>query len=882
MVERSAYPPHWEADVVLSDGGTAHLRPIRPDDADRLVALSRRLSPETIYRRFFAPRSELSAAEIRRFTTVDYDARVALVATLGGDLVAVGRYERLAGGSEAEVAFVVEDAHQGRGLGAILLEHLAAAALERGVRRFVAEVLPGNRQMVAVFTRAGYQAERMYADGVVHLSFDIAETADSVEVRRAREHRAEARSIERLLAPRSVAVIGASREQHGVGRRVLDNMLAAGFAGPVSVVHPDVAEIGGAPAYASLAEIPGGADLVVVALPAAQVRSVAAEAAATGTFGLVVVSAGFAEQDEAGARAQRELVDTVRAAGMRLVGPNCLGVINTGRSLNATFAPGAPPRGRVGFFCQSGALGVTVLEAAQRRGLGLSTFVSAGNRADVSGNDLLQYWADETGTDAVLLHLESFGNPRKFGRLARRLARHKPVVAVKSGRSLAGAPAGHSGVAAAMPEEAVDALFANAGVIRVDTVAQLLDVAQLLAYQPLPAGPRVAIVANSSALAMLAADACAGAGLPVGSSTDLGPWAGAAEFDRATRDALTGDDADAVVVVFVPPLAIPDDEVGRLLAEAARESTKPIVSTFVAMEGVPEQLRRVGPDGAPERGSVPSYRSPETAVLALARATRYAEWRRGDRGRLPDLGGIDAAAAERVVAAALRDAGEGVRLSGDDAAALLAPYGVEVWPELAAGSADEAAALADQLGYPVTLKAGDEALRHRTDLGGVRLDLADAGDVHAAYAGLRRVDPSRADVVVQRMAPPGVPVVVGVVEDPSFGALVSMGLGGVTTDLLGDRAFRSVPLTDVDAAELVRAPRAAPLLFGYRGAPPGDTVALEDLLLRVSRLADDRPEIAALDLNPVLVGADALTVLGASVRLAPPVARFDTGPRRLR
>jgi acyl-CoA synthetase (NDP forming)/RimJ/RimL family protein N-acetyltransferase len=876
-----AYPPHWEADVVLSDGGTAHLRPIRPDDTDRLLGLFRRLSPNTVYRRFFAPRTDLTPTEVERFCTVDYDARVALVALLGGEMVAVARYERLEG-AEAEVAFVVEDAQQGRGLGPIGLEHLAAAAAERGVRRFVAEVLPGNRQMIGVFTRAGYRAEHTFADGVVHLSFDIAETADSIEVRRAREHRAEARSIERLLSPRSVAVVGASRKARGVGRRVLDNVVAGGFAGPVVAIHPEAGEVGGVAAYRCIGDVPGGVDLVVVAVPAEQVPAVAGDAAAAGARGLVVVSAGFAETGPAGERAQAELVALVRSAGMRLVGPNCLGVLRSAAALNATFAPDTPVRGRVGFFCQSGALGVAILEAAATRGLGLSTFVSAGNRADVSGNDLLQYWYDDGGTDVVLLYLESFGNPRKFGRLARLLARRKPVVVVKSGRSLAGVPAGHAGVAVAVPDEAVDAVFAGAGVIRVDTVAQLLDVAQLLAFQPLPAGPRAAIVANSSALAVLAADACAGAGLTVSASADLGPSASAGDFDRALRDALADIDVDSVLTVFVPPLATPDAEVGRVVADAARESDKPVVSTFVAMQGVPEQLRRTGPDGGPGRGSVPSYRSPETAVLALARATRYAAWRRRDPGALPDLAGIDPAAAERVVSTALRREPAGGLLDDDECASLLSAYGIDVVGERPAGSGEQAATIARTLGYPVALKAGDEALRHRTDLGGVRLDVADDAALRTAYDGLRRLDPGREDVVVQAMAPPGVPVVVSVVEDPSFGALVSLGLGGVATDLLGDRAYRGVPLTDVDAAELVRAPRAAPLLFGYRGVPPADVLALEELLLRVSRLADDRPELAALELNPVLVGTSGASNLGASARVAPAAPRFDTGPRRLR
>ena len=847
-VPAEAYPAAWEADVAVSDGGVVHVRPIRPEDADRLVAFHSRLSERTVYLRYFAPHPTLSAADLDRFTRVDHRDRVALIALLGADLIGVGRYDRVTGTADAEVAFVVDDAHQGRGIGSLLLEHLAAAARERGIQRFVAEVLAENSRMVRIFADAGYHASYEYDSGVVHLSFPIAPTDESRAVAAERERRAESRSIERLLTPGSVAVIGASTDPAKIGHVVFANLMAYGFAGPVYPVHPQARHVGGVRAYPSVLDVPDDVDLAVVAVPAAAVAGVVEQCARKHVRGLVVVSGGFGERDAAGRELERELVTAARAQGMRVVGPNCLGVVNADPAvrLNATIAPQAPGRGRVGFFCQSGALGVAILAAAARWGLGLSTFVSAGNRADVSGNDLLQYWERDPATDVVLLYLESFGNPRKFARLARRVARTKPVVAVKTGRNAAAAPAAGS---VPLPEERVQALFEASGVIRVDTLTELFDVAQLLAYQPLPTGRRVAAVTNSSALGALVADACLTAGLQIaGAPTDLGPDVDVAGFAAGLRSAV--DSADAVVAVFAPVLATPGDDYARALAEVAASAPVPVLSTFLGTEGVPAPLRRAGPDGdTAARGSVPSYPTPERAVRALAAASRYAEWRRRPAGELPELPGVDADSARALVAGVLAEAPRGRELTGAEAGRLLAAYGLAPLPQRVVPSAADAVAAAAELGFPVAVKATAESLRHRQDLGAVRLDLADDAAVRAAVAALAVLD--GAPVVVQRMAPPGVATVVEVLDDPSFGALVSFGIAGVATDLLGDRAYAPVPLSDLDAAELVRTPRAAPLLSGHRGAEPVDTGALADLLLRVSRLAEDVPELLALELNPV-------------------------------
>ncbi|GAA0377900.1 hypothetical protein GCM10010160_05020 [Acrocarpospora corrugata] len=785
---------------MLSDGGTAHLRPIRPADAELLRAFYSRLSDQTIYFRFFGPRPRLSDREIAWFTNVDYDDRVALIATIGTEMVAVVRYDRVKPADHAEVAFLVEDAHQGRGVAAVLMEHLRAAARERGIRTFIADVLPANHRMNMLFRQAGYTARSTFADGVVRLTLDLATTDTAVEVTSAREHRAEARSIQRLLTPESVAVIGASREPGGIGQTVLRNLLAADFTGPVYPVHREVRAVAGVRAYRSVSAIDGDVDLAIVAVPAESVLGVVEECARKGVRGLIVVSSGFGETGEEGGRRQQELVRISRLYGLRVVGPNCLGIANTDPAirLNATLAATLPGRGRVGFFSQSGALGTALLQRVAQRGMGISTFVSAGNRADVSGNDLLQYWEEDPATEVILLYLESLGNPRKFTRLARRISRTKPIVVVKS----QGVPNGHAVSALGLPDTALSSLFAQAGVIRVDDLTQLFDVGQLLAYQPLPDGPRVGIVSNSDALALLAADACLAAGLKPGAPVNLGARAGAEEFGTALAAVLPA--VDAAVAIYMPPIPGRADLVAAELVRVANEAGKPVVATFQGELGLPVELRASGE--GPARGSIPSYQAPEEAVRALAHVVRHARWRTAPIGTVPEIS-VNREEARRIVAAAPAD-------TEIDATALLACYGIAVADAPAPG--------------------------------------------------------------------PAVPTVVGMIQDRDFGAVVSFGLGDVAARLLGDHAYRLAPLTVEDAADLVRAVRTAPLLFGEYGYPPVAVPALEDLLVRVGLLADALPEVARLDLDQVLVGEDGVTVLNARAVLRPVVGpRPDGGPRRL-
>ncbi|CAA9398745.1 MAG: Protein lysine acetyltransferase Pat, partial [uncultured Quadrisphaera sp.] len=559
-----AHARAWEADVVLRDGGAAHLRPITPGDAEALQAFHVAQSPRSTYLRFFAAVPRLSERDLRRFTTVDHVDRVALLVLAGEQVIGVGRYDRTAPG-EAEVAFNIADAHQGRGVGSVLLEHLAAAALEQGVERFVAEVLPENARMIGVFTEAGYEVERRYDEDVVLLTFAIRATARSIAVMEAREQRAEATSLRALLAPASVVVVGAGRRPGSVGGRLLRGLVEGGYRGELHVVHPEADAVQGVPAVPRLLDVPAGVgtregggdrrpvDLAVVAVPAAGVVDVVRQCAVLGVRGLVVVSSGFAETGEEGLARQQELVRLARRHGMRVVGPNSLGVINTDPEvrLDASLALAAPARGGLGLFTQSGALGLAVLDAAGRRRLGVSTFVSAGNRADVSGNDCMHYWRSDEATSAVALHLESVGNPRKFSRVARQLAREKPVVVVRSGAA-GSAPPGHAVRESRAPREALDALLRQAGVVRVDDVHQLLDVAQLLVHQPLPAGPRVGVVANSDALAALAADAARARQLEVAALVTVPAEAAPEELGRALRSVLDDPGVDAAVVCSIP------------------------------------------------------------------------------------------------------------------------------------------------------------------------------------------------------------------------------------------------------------------------------------------------------------------------------------------
>lgn len=879
------YPVLWEADVVLRDGSVAHIRPIKPSDAEAVRRFHAGQSDESIYMRFFAPLRQLSDRDVKRFTNVDYTDRVALVATVRSEIVGIGRYDRISR-SSAEVAFNISDAYQGRGVGSVMLEHLAVVAQEQGITAFVAEVLPQNRKMLSVFSDAGYEVERSIEDGVVSIRFEIKPTERSEAVRLSREHRAESVSMHSVLFPDSIAVVGASRRPDSIGHQILKNILASTFNGAVYAVNNEAMEVLGLQAHARVSDIPDGVELAVVAVPADTVLDVVCDCADAGVKTLLVVSAGFAEEGPEGAELQTALLQRARESGMRVIGPNSFGVINNNEHvrLNASLAPELPPRGTLGLFAQSGALGIAVLASAARRNLGVSVFASAGNRVDVSGNDFMQYWIDDPDTDAVGLYLESMGNPRKFSRIARRLATTKPVIVVKSGVSSYGVPPGHRARPTRVRPQAFDAMLRQAGVIRVENVHQMFDVAQLVVHQPLPGGNRVAIVGNSDALGALTAEACVSWGLEVAHGpVALRSEAKGEDFAEALAKAFADPEVDSVLTCFIPPLVTPDEDVATAVRDAALTSDKPCLATFLGMRGVTERLTGSSSDPEGRREVVPAYSMPEDAVRALAAATRYAEWRARDKGDPVMPAGIDRAAAERVVTGVLETHPEGRKLTLEEVTDLLEAYGIKLWGSVPVRTVEEAVAAAKAIGYPVVIKSVAPLVRHQPGLGGIRVDLGNDTMVRDAFTGLNdRLAPLAANsFVVQKMATPGVSCVVRSDEDPLFGPVVSFSIAGPPTELLGDIGHRIPPLTDVDVSDLISSVKAAPMLHGHRGTAPVHRAALADLIARVSVLADNLPEVASLSLNPVNAQPGGIDVLGADIMVAATPKRKDPGRRSL-
>jgi len=893
----------WEGDVVLVDGATVHMRAMRADDERRLARMFERMSADSVYYRFFSPvpRATATSLELNRLGETGHVARVAV---FGDDIVAAARYDVVKPGV-AEVAFVVADDYQQRGVGTLLLEHLAVLARSAGIHTFAADTLPDNAKMLAMFAAAGWARDCHFDGGTVRTQFSIAPSAESTAAIADREHVAESASMARLLAPHSVAVIGASREPAKIGNAVIQNLVGLGFRGALYPVNPNAASIAGLPTYASVVDIPDPVDLAVIVRPANEVLEIVDECARKQVHALVILSSGFAELGADGAVLQRSIVARARINGMRVVGPNCLGIANTAPSvrLNATFAPTPPIAGNVAFLSQSGGLGIELLSQAAARGIGISQFVSVGNKSDVSGNDLLQYWEDDPQTDVILLYLESFGNPRKFARIARRISRRKPVVVVKSGRTPAGSRAASSHTAAlATSDVAVDALFRQAGVIRVDTLEELLDTAQMLAHQPVPRGPRVAIVGNAGGPGILAADACAGAGLSVvelSASTkaawradvapdpdvqnpiDLGAAASPDLFRRALTIVLHDEAVDAVIVVYAPPVVTDAHAVARAVADATATaaSGKPVVGCFLGRLDVADDLR----GGDESRPTIPTFAFPEAAARALGRAAELAKWRARPPGEVLALGDVNVGAAAALISARLGSHPAGVWLDESDTEVLLESFGIPTIDSRRVRDAEGALTAAAQIGYPVALKIGNAEVVHKTDVGGVTLDLRNPDAVRQAFDTMHATfGDEMHGAVVQRMAPAGLEVIVGVTQDPLFGPLLLFGLGGVTAELLADRALRILPVTDTDAYDLVRSLRTSPLLFGYRGSPALDVAALENVIVRVARLASEAPQISEMDLNPVIVSEHGVVVVDAKVRCAPAPNSVPPELRRMR
>jgi acetyl coenzyme A synthetase (ADP forming)-like protein len=869
---------------------------VRPDDEPALREFFRGLSDQSRWFRFFGGGGEHFLTEAARRAAVVDDGTFSLVATAGpgADIVGQGLYVPTRG-DHAEVALAVADAYQGRGLGTIFLAHLVGAAAANRVRVFDAEVLASNHRMIELVRESGFPVEVHPEPGQVRLTFPTSLTPEAIARFDAREQNAAATALKLFFEPRSVAVIGASRRRGTVAGEVFHNLLGSGFPGPVYPVNTAASVVQSVTAYPAVEDIPGPVDLALIAVPAAEVLATAEQCARKGVRALLVLSAGFGEVGDAGRRRQAELLRTCRASGMRLIGPNCMGLLNTDPALplNATFAPGMPPAGRIGFLSQSGALGLAIIDRASTLGLGLSTFVSVGNKADISGNDLLQYWQTDPRTDVILLYLESFGNPRKFSRIARRTARSKPIVAVKSGRSRAGSRAAgsHTGALVASSDVSVEALFRQCGVIRTDTLAELFDVASLLAHQPVPRGRRVGIVTNAGGPAILCADACEAEGLEVPVLTAvsqaalralLSPQASVTnpvdmiaaatpeQYQRAIEIVAKDPNVDALVVIYIPPVVTRPDDVARAIVAGAlaakrKRMDKPLLAVFMSAAGVPDALR------ASEVG-IPSYPFPENAAIALARAARYGEWRQRPEGRRPAFPDIRRDEAAALVARAL--AREEGWLPPDEVTTLLGCYGVPMVETRIAADPEHAGLAAREIGAPVALKAIAPGVVHKTEAGAVRLGLPDAEAVRGAAADmtarLRAAGHAPTGFVVQRMVPRGVEMLLGIAEDPQFGSLVVCGAGGTLVELLRDVAVRLTPLTVEDASEMIRGLKSWPLLTGFRGAPPGDVAALENILLRVGALADELPAVAELDLNPVIVAERGATVVDARVRVKRP------------
>jgi acetate---CoA ligase (ADP-forming) len=864
--------PAAAEDVLLKDGSTLRLRSPHVGDEAALIAFFEGLSADSRYLRFHGTRL-VDRATVAGALETDWESRGSLLAELmgsDGDLrpVALATYVRLRDPVRAEVAFAVADELHGRGMATRLLERLAAHASAAGIEQFVAEVLPQNTAMLRVFDDAGFEMSRALQGGVIEVLLTLDGGGDLERRRDVRDHLGVTASLRPFFKPASVAVIGASARRGTIGGELFRNVLQADFTGVAYPVNHSGEPVGGVAGYASIADVPAPVDLAVVCLPGERVIEAVQGALAAGVKAICVISAGFAETGEDGARRQDELLGLVRAHGARLIGPNCLGIAASGPRLNATFARRAVPAGRIAFSSQSGALGLALLEAADGRGLGLSSFVSIGNKADVSSNDLLEYWEDDEATDLILLYLESFGNPRKFARVAGRVARSKPILAMRSGTSRAGARAASSHTAAlAGSDGAVEALFWQAGVIRARTLEELLDTAVLLSSQPLPRGNRVAVLTNAGGLGILCADACEGAGLelpplaeetqaklrlstPVEASlsnpVDLLGSATPAAYEAALPALLADPGIDAVIALFVPPVVATADDVAAAIVRGAAGSDKPVLPVVMSADGT----------------SVGGYAYPESAARALGLVARRAAWLRRPAGEIPTLDRIDRTAARAVVDDALAGADD-CWLEPAQARALLSAYGLPIVEERYAATPQEAATAAGELGYPVVVKTA-VAGAHKTESGGVVLDLRDAAAVTAA------VERIGGAVIVQPQVKGGVELLAGVVQDTVFGPLVAFGAGGVLAELIGSARLALAPLTDVDANELVSSGKAGRLVAGWRGAPPADKDALTDVVHRLARLAEDHPEISELDLNPVIADEHGCVAVDARVRVRKP------------
>jgi acetate---CoA ligase (ADP-forming) len=892
--------------LILRDGNAAEIRLAQPEDCQAMMNFFTSLSGESRRRRFFgvsAPSDKLVTAFC---DPSDLRKQLSLIVTrtgaAGQQIIATGNYIAL-DDNTAEVALAVADSFHGKGIGTLLLERLTLLAVRNGFRRFRALTLSENKPMLDVFLNSGFECRRKHSDGYVEIDLSVIPNELSVTRAELRDRASTIASLRAFFRPTSVALVGASRDPTSIGGRILNALLGAGFSGPIYPINPHRVSISGLTVYPTVAAIPQPIDLAIIAVPSDAVLRVIDDCAQRQVRALVVITAGFAEVGNDGVALQHQLIAKVRGHGMRMVGPNCLGIMNADPAvgLNATFSPLFPAPGRIAFSSQSGALGLAVLGLTRERQIGISNFVSVGNKADVSGNDLLQYWEEDKQTQVILLYLESFGNPRRFARIAKRVGRRKPIVTVKAGRTSAGHRAAGSHTAAlAASDVAVDSLFHQTGVIRADTLQELFDLATALSTQPLPAGRRVGILTNAGGLGILCADSCEANGLivpelPVETRTQLKAFlpasasvtnpvdmiasASAEHFSKALEILLPSAELDAIIVLYIDVGLADIGSMAKSIASAVAgsrtgaEAQKPVLACVMSAEETRMPIKV-------DDENIPNFAFPESPARVLSKLVNYSDWKNQPLGIIPDFDDIEPAVARSLCRKILHERGAGW-LSAEENRKVLTAMALPLPAGGFCRTAEEAAYAAREVGFPVALKLASREIIHKTEFGGVQLNLQDEDAVRRAFEYVsdqlakRQMSKAMDGMVVQTMISSGVELMVGVTQDRSFGPLIAFGLGGIHVEILKDVSFRVTPITDLDAAEMVRSIRGYRLLQGYRGHPPADIPAIENLLLRVARLVEDVPEIGELDLNPVIAlpPGGGCQVVDARIRVNPESTR---------
>ena len=871
----------YEINASLEDGSKILLRTIHPEDAEACLNFIHRINDQTKFLRFGHSKEPASIDSARHFCNVDYTSSFVLAAEAvhdGKGMVAIAKYLKLPGKNSAEIFILVDEIYQGKGLGIILLENLAKVARNQGISTFESDVAVENSSVHSLITGFGFHITKIMEKNISHIVMRIASSKKSIHREEEEERSATIESLKSILYPKSIAVIGASRYPGTIGYLLVRSLIESGYVGAVYPVNPNIEVVSSIKTYSSVLAIPGEVEMAILAVPAPIVLKVAEECGQKGVRGLIVISDGFKESGPEGAARERELREIALGYGMRIVGPNCMGVINTDPAINmnATFSPAVNQPGNVSFLSQSGAMGEVILDYARSLNIGLSTFVSAGNRADVSPNDLVQYWEHDPATKVILLYLESFGNPHNFVRITRRVSAKKPIVVVKSGSTSAGSRAASSHTGALSTSETVtEALFHQTGIIRVNGVEELFDVASLLSNQPLPKGRRLVIVTNGGGPGILAADAASNHGLllpeispetleaikphitrniKINNPIDTTAQASPAEFEGILKELASDKGSDAVLFIFVPPSMVNVKEVEnglRRVAPLFRNNKKTLLVCFMGHKGFSAEV------GSPGK-YVPSYLFPESAISALAKAIEYSERLARTESAPVKLHDINREEAKQIISAVMKQSTHHhTWLAIGQISELLKCYGIRFTETKFAKTPDEATKIAGVIGFPVVIKLASATITHKTDLGGVQLNIKSEGEVIQAFNTIKdkltqigKVN-EMDGVMVQKMVTEGIETIVGVSNDPSFGHLIMFGMGGVNAELLNDVAFRLNPLTEGDAQELIRSIKMSKSFNGYRGAPPSDTLALKDLLLRLSAMVEDNPQITELDFNPV-------------------------------